>query len=64
MTLDHDGRVKLIVGRCAIRDSGTYKCVATNEVGSAQTSVQVTVEPRQTDKSTDSTPAFNDRPVP
>lgn len=36
MTLDHDGRVELTIAQVSKRDAGTYNCVATNEVGRAE----------------------------
>ncbi|KAG8223459.1 hypothetical protein J437_LFUL001953 [Ladona fulva] len=45
MTLDHDGRVELVVASATARDSGLYECTATNEVGRATTSLRVAVVP-------------------
>lgn len=36
MTLDHDGRVELTIAQVNKRDAGTYSCIATNEVGKAE----------------------------
>lgn len=36
MTLNHDGRVELTIAQVGKRDAGTYSCVATNEVGKAE----------------------------
>lgn len=36
MTLDHDGRIELTIAQVSKRDAGTYSCVATNEVGKAE----------------------------
>ncbi|XP_046388866.1 titin homolog [Ischnura elegans] len=43
MTLEHDGRVELVVSGATLRDSGLYECTATNEVGRATTALRVAV---------------------
>ena len=44
MTLSHDGCVEITVAHLTKRDEGTYTCVATNEVGKAQLSIEVVIE--------------------
>lgn len=46
MTISHSGRVELCLGSLTYQDSGTYTCVATNEVGRAETSAHVEVGDR------------------
>ncbi|KRT78693.1 Immunoglobulin, partial [Oryctes borbonicus] len=44
MTLSHDGYVELTVAHVTKRDSGLYTCVATNEVGRAESVAKVEVD--------------------
>lgn len=46
MTLDHDGRVELTIAQVSKRDAGTYSCVATNEVGKAESFAVLKVVPK------------------
>lgn len=41
MTISHSGRVELCLGSLTYKDAGVYTCVATNEVGRAETSARV-----------------------
>lgn len=43
MTLSYDGRVELSVADVTMKDAGQYSCVATNEVGRAESSIRVEV---------------------
>lgn len=43
MTLSYDGRVELLVGGVTKKDAGVYTCVASNEVGRAESSAKVEV---------------------
>lgn len=44
MTLSHDGHVELTVARVTRRDAGLYACVATNEVGRAESVAKVKID--------------------
>lgn len=48
-TLSHDGRIDLTINSITRRDAGTYTCVATNEVGHAESSAIVNVVVGQED---------------
>lgn len=43
MTLDHDGTLELAIAHITQRESGTYTCTATNEVGRTETTCKVNV---------------------
>lgn len=43
MTLSHDGRIELSVGRVTQKDAGFYTCVANNEVGRAESTARIAV---------------------
>lgn len=43
MTIDHDGNVVLTIAQINKRDAGTYSCIATNEVGKAESFAVVKV---------------------
>lgn len=45
MTLDHDGTVELAIAHITEKESGTYTCTATNEVGRSETICKVNVIP-------------------
>lgn len=44
MSLDHDGSVELIIKGARAEDAGQYTCIASNAVGTAETSTTVLVE--------------------
>lgn len=46
MTISHNGRVELSLGSLTYKDAGVYTCVATNEVGRAETSSRVEINER------------------
>lgn len=43
MTLSHDGRLELSVGAVTKKDSGFYTCVASNEIGRAESTARIAV---------------------
>lgn len=46
MTVSHSGRVELCLGSLTYKDAGVYTCVATNEVGRAETSARLIINER------------------
>ncbi|KAK9886795.1 hypothetical protein WA026_018448 [Henosepilachna vigintioctopunctata] len=44
MTLSYDGRVELSVANVTFKDAGVYTCIASNEVGSAESTARVEVK--------------------
>lgn len=45
ITLDKEGYTELSLAKVTLRDAGNYCCTAVNEVGRAETSCQVIVQP-------------------
>lgn len=46
MTLDHDGRVELTIAQVSKRDAGAYSCIASNEVGKAESYTVLKIIPK------------------
>lgn len=46
ITLSHEGEVELTIAQIKQQDSGIYTCIATNEVGNAETNTRIEVYPR------------------
>lgn len=44
--ISHDGRLVLTIPKISLRDSGTYRCIASNQVGTAESSAVVRVIPK------------------
>lgn len=58
MNLHPDGRLELIISGCTKRDAGTYSCLASNEVGSAEASAAVEIIPKSVDDGTEAATVF------